>query len=119
ATIIGPESSRLRRALLPRPSATEGLQSKKEEYSMSQHQTYQDALDAPEAEPWRPEVGEKLVGEVVEVDEFTGDYGTAPTVTIQPEDGGEPLKVFGFGTVLKDKIERANPQVGDIVGVKF
>jgi hypothetical protein len=92
---------------------------------------YSDSLDASSAPAWKPEVDDRIIGAVTDVDEFDGgQYDPAPVLTISVTDPsstleGEPLaigeeyRVFGFSAVLRNEIEKTQPQVGDVVGVKY
>ncbi len=84
-----------------------------------------DRLDAPPAEAWMSEPGHKIGGTVVEVSTGTGDYGPYPIAVVrvdEPEkcvptvEKGAERAIFGFGTVLKDRLSTV--QVGDWLGVK-
>jgi hypothetical protein len=70
------------------------------------------------AEPWKPEPGDKLVGEVVELDERTNEYGTYPVVTVRTDDG-EELAFHAFRTVAKNELAKQRPEVGDRIGIKY
>lgn len=77
----------------------------------------EDRLDSY-AEAWRPKAGEKIVGEVIDVDSRTTEYGTYPIVTLRTDEGTE-LAIHGFHTVLKSEFSKARPEVGDRIGVKY
>lgn len=67
---------------------------------------------------WKPNVGDKLVGTVVEVSERDGDYGSYPLVVLET-DSGELIAVHAFHTVLKSELARLKPSEGDRLGVKY
>lgn len=84
-----------------------------------------DRMDAPAAEAWRP--GEPqdypdhpnpLVGEIVEVSEGDGDYGSYPILYIKDEVGNE-WRWHVYGSVAQNRIIALRPEVGDEIGVKF
>ena len=75
-------------------------------------------LDADFAEAWRPEPGDRLIGEVVSISERAAGYGAYPIVTVQPEEG-EPLAIHAFRTVLASKLAEAGPKIGETVGVEY
>ena len=69
-------------------------------------------------EIWKPAPGDKVVGIVIAVSEYTGDWGTYSTVTLETEDE-QLVLVRGFHTVLKGELQRINPQHGGVLGVKY
>lgn len=77
--------------------------------------------DLRNAEGWRPEEGDLLIGEVTEVtsgwSDHAGDF--YPILTIKRRDNGESVSVHCFHTVLKNKILTLRPQVGQTVGIKY
>ena len=70
------------------------------------------------AEAWKPEPGDKIVGEVIDVDSRTTEFGTYPIVTLRTDEW-EELAIHGFHTVLKREFSKARPEVGDRIGVKY
>jgi hypothetical protein len=70
------------------------------------------------AEPWKPEPGEKLIGEVVDLDERENEYGSYPVVTVMTDEG-EELAFHAFRTVPKNELAKQRPQVGDRIGIKY
>lgn len=79
--------------------------------------TISDRLDHC-AEGWRPEVGDKVIGTIVELDETDGGFGTYPVVTILTDEGDE-VAVHGFHTVLKNELAKKRPKVGDRIGISY
>lgn len=77
-----------------------------------------DQLDLPDAEAWRPEPGDRVIGKVVGLDERQGDYEPYPVVTIQTSTN-ELVAVHGFHSVLKNELAKLAPQVGDEVGIVY
>lgn len=78
-----------------------------------------------DAEGWVPaEKGESLAGIVTKVGQTRSDFARdgedpmCPTVTVQTRDG-DKFRVIGFGAVLKRELADANPEVGDIIAVKY
>lgn len=69
-------------------------------------------------EPWKPKTGDKLVGEITELDERTSEYGTYPIVSVAT-DAGDELAFHGFHTVAKNEIARQRPRVGDRIAIKY
>jgi hypothetical protein len=70
------------------------------------------------AEPWMPDAGEKLIGEVVDLDERENEYGSYPVVTVLTDEGDE-LAFHAFRTVAKNELAKQRPQVGDRIGIKY
>ncbi len=80
--------------------------------------TILDRLNRPPAEAWRPQVGDTLIGKVVELDIRTGvEFGDYPIVTVQTDDGRD-LAWHCFHAVAKAELARRRPVVGDVIGVK-
>lgn len=78
-----------------------------------------------DAEGWVPaERGEYIAGIVTKVGETRSDFARdgedpmCPTVTIQTREG-DKFRVIGFGAVLKRELADANPEVGDMIAVKY
>jgi hypothetical protein len=69
-------------------------------------------------EPWKPKVGDKLVGHISELDERTSEFGTYPIVTVLTSDGDERA-FHAFHTVAKNELSRQRPRVGDTLAVKY
>ncbi len=78
-----------------------------------------EALDAEYPEAWRPKnVGDKILGEIVDLSEYDGGYGPYPIVTVKQDDG-ETLSVHAIHTVLKGELAEHRPKVGDRIGIKY
>jgi hypothetical protein len=72
-----------------------------------------------EVESWRPENdGDQVRGTVIKLDERDGLYGTTPVVTVATPDDRH-VSIFGGRTVLKNKIDEAGLEVGDLFGVRY
>src|SRR5205085_256955 len=80
--------------------------------------TIENRLDADFAPAWKPEPGEKLVGEIVSISEREGGFGRYPIVTLRSDDGAE-IAVHAFRTVLASKLAEVRPKVGERLGVKY
>ena len=77
-------------------------------------------MDKP-ARGWRPEVGDKLRGTVVDIDTATSNFGNHedyPLLTIETEDG-EMVAVHGFHHVLKGELAKRRPEVGDQIAIRY
>lgn len=78
-----------------------------------------DRLDQ-EVEGWKPEIADKIFGEVLTVDERPSDYGDPyPYLEIDDEISGKIIGVHAFHSVLKRDIARQKPVVGDKWGAKY
>jgi hypothetical protein len=78
-----------------------------------------DELLRPPAEAWRPDPGDVLVGEVVELDEREGFAGVRyPVVTVRT-DVGEYVAFHAFHTVARDELARWEPKIGERLGVAY
>ena len=79
--------------------------------------TISDRLDLF-AEARRPDKGDKLIGEVIDVDRRVGDYGAHPVVTIRDASGREHA-VHVFHAVAKSELANVRPAIGDEIGVAY
>lgn len=77
----------------------------------------EDRLDR-DSESWRPEPGDKLVGTVVEVSTFQGDYQPYPVIEVEKDDG-TVWAFHAYHTVAKNEIARLEPAEGDKIGIKY
>lgn len=78
----------------------------------------QEQLDGPEPEPWIPEEGDSVLGEIEAIDERGTDWGPKKFVTVLTA-AGELLTVACWDTVCANKIDELEPAVGDMIGFKF
>jgi hypothetical protein len=90
-----------------------------------------DRLEAPDARRWEFEdEGDQLVGEVIALGTYTGEYGESRTVTVMPdvstttESGskvqpGEPLIFYASAKLAADALEAEDPSVGDQIGIRY
>lgn len=90
-----------------------------------------DEVEEDDSEGWVPkEKNQGIAGVVVKVGETRSDFAKdgedpmVPTVTLECKDPENPNKtikwrVIGYGSVLKRELTDANPQVGDIMAVKY
>jgi hypothetical protein len=78
-----------------------------------------DRLDKTYAPAWKPEPGEKIIGELISVDERLGyNDEPYPILTLRQNDGGE-LAVHAFHSVLRNEVGKLNPQLGETIAVKY
>lgn len=84
---------------------------------------YEDALDV-EGKPWIPKDTAKnghpvkLIGTLVDLDERTTKFGAYPVLSIMDE-AGETWTWHAFGTVAIKEVEKAAPELLDVIGVKY
>lgn len=78
-----------------------------------------DRLDSyPEA--WRPQPGDKLIGEVVALDVRDGYSGKPyPVVVVLDDDAGKELAFHAFHDVPRRELAAQRPQVGERIGVLY
>ena len=81
--------------------------------------TIEDRLDAAYAPAWRPDVDDKLSGEVVALSERDGGYGNYPIVTLRRDDNGEELAVHAMHQVLSSQLAELRPKVGDRIAIRY
>jgi len=80
-----------------------------------------------ESEQWRPDAGESIEGVVVETFSFeskykdakTNSYPTIPGLVLQVDGDDTPWSVVGLHGVLRQEIEKADPQPGDRVAIIY
>lgn len=75
-----------------------------------------------EPDPWDPEPGDKVAGEVVQIQrydsKFTGEeYPVVDLVTDPDTLAG--VRIYGSRTVLGNELDRLAPQPGDRLAVKY
>jgi hypothetical protein len=79
----------------------------------------EDRLDR-DPQPWVPDVGEKLIGTIVELGERDSRFGDDPYPVVHVLDAdGRELVVHAYPAVLRDELARQRPTVGDRIGVRF
>lgn len=84
-----------------------------------------DDVEEDDSEGWVPkEKGEGISGKVIKVGTTRSDFANdgedpnVPTVVIETKNG-DKWRVIGYGTVLKREMIDRDPQVGDIMAVKY
>lgn len=68
--------------------------------------------------PWKPNVDEVLVGEILSYDRGFTPFGEVRTVIIRQE-SGEKVSLWLSSTVLLDLFRRYEPKVGEKIGLKY
>jgi hypothetical protein len=84
-----------------------------------------DGLTEDEGVPWKPNADEDaspegIQGRVTYRGEVPSDYGPemCPHITLEASDG-TVWSVRGYGTVLRNQINKVDPQVGDLVAIRY
>lgn len=84
-----------------------------------------DSVEEDDSEGWVPsEPGEGIAGRVVKIGQTRSDFAKdgedpmCPTVTIETKDGAK-FRIIGYGAVLRRELMDKNPQVGDLMAVKY
>lgn len=75
-------------------------------------------FDGTFPDPWIPDVGDVLIGEVLRYDRGPTAYGTFPVVTVVDEEAGEERSVWLLHLVLRHEFARQRLRVGERVGIK-
>ena len=72
-----------------------------------------------QAETWEENTaGDKVAGKVCEVVTIQGKHGPFPLVVLEQADGTY-VKVFAARMAIKDKVEQADPQPGDVLVIEY
>lgn len=78
------------------------------------------ALLSADTVSWRPEPGDEVLGLLKALTRRTTEHSeNYPVLTIAPLDGSTWIDVHAFHTVLWDEVEKQDPRVGDLVGVRY
>lgn len=85
-----------------------------------------DEVVEDDSEGWVPkEKGEGVMGIVTAVGQIKSDFASdtdpdpmCPTVTLKTKDG-DKFRVIGYGAVLKRELREKDPQIGDMIAVKY
>lgn len=84
-----------------------------------------DQVEEDDSEGWVPkEPNEGIVGKVIKLSQTKSDFAAegqdpyVPTVTIEAK-GGQKWRIIGYSAVLKRELVDQDPQVGDIMAVKY
>lgn len=79
-----------------------------------------DNMNLEQAEGWRPEVGDVVIGEVVDLarqrSEYTGEL--YPIVTVKREDDSL-IAIHCFHAILRNRMIELAPRIGETIGVKY
>lgn len=73
------------------------------------------------AEGWRPSEGDEITGTVADIDRGWSSQQDAyyPIVTLNPEDGGDPVAVHAFHASLKARLTDLKPAIGEKLFIRF
>ena len=84
-----------------------------------------DGISEDEGTPWIPDdeddpSPEGIQGTVKFIGEVSSDYGPemCPIIELEAKDG-TLWSVRGYSTVLRNQIEKADPQIGDLMAVRY
>jgi hypothetical protein len=72
-------------------------------------------------EPWKPTTaGEKLIGELTDVDMRDSEYGEPyPILTVLSEADGQEYAWHAFHTMARNAVAKKKPQIGEIIGIVY
>lgn len=70
---------------------------------------------------WRPEVGDKLIGRVLNVEVAGQDstFGAYPLLTVRRDGDGQLVNLHAFHGVIRKELARKGVGEGDRIGVKY
>jgi hypothetical protein len=71
-----------------------------------------------EAEDWKPEAGDTLIGRVQQISAVITKYGLALKVWVQDTDG-DMWQVFGSASMFKEEFVNAAPMVGFGIAIRY
>jgi hypothetical protein len=77
-----------------------------------------DRLDAGNAEAWKPEPNDELIGKVVGLSRRTTEWGPYQIVTVQREDG-TTAAFHAYHTVAANLLKDEQPGIGDEIGIRY
>jgi len=80
--------------------------------------TLEDRLNADFATAWKPDPDGLLIGEVVELSERDGGFGSYPIITVKQDDG-ELLAFHAYHTVAASQLAAARPAIGARIGIRY
>lgn len=69
-------------------------------------------------EPWRPKVGDKVIGLIISLESRTTEYGEYPIVILRTDEG-QDFAVHAFHTVARRELEKLQPRLGDRIGIAY
>lgn len=74
-----------------------------------------------QSEGWRPEPGDTLAGQILDIHQRPGYQGAAPynVYVILDEDSGQCLAWHAMHGVSRQKVEELRPAIGDSMGVRY
>jgi hypothetical protein len=85
----------------------------------TQPDSFERSLRAEPPSAWRPNAGDVLVGQLVEVSERDSGYGPYPLVVIRRERDAQLVAVHAYHAVLALQLAQARPGIGERVGIAY
>ena len=76
------------------------------------------AADDEDPEAWRPQVGDTLIGTLVRFSDGQTPHGDRRILIVEDEATGRLVAVWLNHVVLRQKIEKLNPQPGERIGLR-
>lgn len=70
-----------------------------------------------DAEAWRPEVGDSITGQIVDIRKGSSDYGPYPLLILERGDKFEAVHAFHAG--LKTRLKETGPKVLDQISIQY
>lgn len=70
-------------------------------------------------EPWKPKPGEKLLGELVDLDMRASDYGEPYPILTILDDNGREWSWHGFHQMARSEVAKKRPRIGERIGVAY
>lgn len=80
-----------------------------------------DEIEEDDAEAWVPEnPGDGVQGVILKIGETRSDFSDipAPTITLETKEGNK-VRVIAYSTVLRNEVNDAKLQPGDLFAVKY
>lgn len=82
-----------------------------------QQQLGEAAANAHNFQSWSPNVGDRLIGRYLGMEQVPTKYGIKPVMKVRDEASGEALTVW-MNVVLVSEFEREQPTIGDRIGIE-
>jgi hypothetical protein len=76
-------------------------------------------LEKDYAPAWRPQAGDALVGEVVDLSQNTGYDGAPYPIIVVKQDDGQEFALHAFHVVARNELAKQHPQIGERIGIRY